>query len=239
MNLHRPEDRDAMAPCLQRCIRFLPMLVLMAGAPALASAPALAETVRAFLEQAAARPGEQVRVTVAAPDVAFTTCQNPRPFLPGHGQRLQGRVSVGIRCGEHGRVRYLQARVSVIGEYWVTRRALDAGEVIGAGMLERKQGDLSELPRHAIRDPDRALGQVLTRPLAANSVLSDRQLRQRNLVSRRQNVSVVASGKGFRIAREGEALQDGALGERIRIRMNNRQTLTATVTGRGQVAVDY
>ena len=47
-----------MAPCLQRCIRFLPMLVLMAGAPALASAPALAETVRAFLEQAAARPGE-------------------------------------------------------------------------------------------------------------------------------------------------------------------------------------
>lgn len=217
----------------------LPALLLVIGAPVAASAPPLTETVQRFLEQQAARPGEKIAVSVQDPKVAYGACPDPRPFLPGNGQRLQGRVSVGVRCGERGQVRYLQAQVSVIGDYWVTRQALEPGTVIKADMLERKQGDLGELPRHAIRELDQAVGQVATRPLAAHTVLSERQLKRDPLVQRRQKVQVQARGPGFRIAREGQALDAGAQGDEIRVRMSNRQTLTATVTGPGRAQVGY
>jgi flagella basal body P-ring formation protein FlgA len=220
------------------------VLLLMIAPPASTSAPSLTDTVQRFLQQraaapGAAAPGDEIKAVVYPADAEHGPCLHPRPFLPGNGQRLQGRVTVGVRCGEPGRVRYLQARVSVIGDYWVTRQALAPGTVIEAAMLERKRGDLSDLPRHVIRALDQALGKVTTRPLAAHTVLGARQLRRKPLVERRQNVQVEARGSGFRITREAQALEEGALGDEIRVRMANRHTLTATVAGQGRVVVEY
>lgn len=228
-------------PLFHHIVRFTVWLALVAMAPAVADTndPAVS-AVRAFLLERADGLGNSVAVEVRSPSAHLPTCVAPEVFMPGRGQKPWGRVSVGVRCGEQTRrVRYMQARVTVNGRYWVSAGELPAGTPIDAGMLSAEQGDLSRLPANAVLDRDDIVGQEAARPLSAGTVIQSHQLRQPALVERRQAVTLVAGGDGFRIRREGRALDDGALGGRVRVRLSNREVVTAQVTGPGRAKVVF
>ena len=176
---------------------------------------------------------------VQTPATRMPACDSPRPFLPGKRQNRWGRITVGLRCGTRGRVHYLQARVTVVGDYWVAAARIDAGAPISAKMLTRTRGDLGELPRGAVLERAKILGRVASRPLAAGTVLQGHQLHQPSLVQRRQALAVEARGRGFRVAREGVALESGAMGETVRVRMQDRSVLSAVITGPGRAEVRF
>lgn len=222
------------------------LLTLLITTPATAG-PAAAHTedtaVRAvhdFLFERARGLGDRVDIEVRPPGAHLPPCVSPEPFMPGQGQKPWGRVSVGVRCGDATRrVRYMQARVTVIGRYWVSAGELPAGTPIRADMLAAEQGDLSKLPANTVLERARIVGQETVRPLAAGTVIQDYQLREPTLVTRRQAVTLVAGGKGFRIRREGRALDDGPLGARVRVRLPNREVVVAVVTGPGRATVMF
>lgn len=234
---------------LHHIARLAVSLAMLAAAPAIAGAgqppadtaePAAISAVRAFLLERAGGLGDRVAVQVRAPSAHLPPCVAPEVFLPGRGQKPLGRVSVGVRCGEQARrVRYMQARVTVTGRYWVSARELPAGTPIRAAMLRAEQGDLSRLPANAVLRRDRILGQETSRTLRAGTVIQSHQLRRPALVERRQAVTLVAGGDGFRISREGRALDEGALGGRVRVRLPNREVVTARVTGPGRARVVF
>ena len=217
-----------------RCL-FPALLLLASGA---AHAGAAEDAAQVFLQDAARHLGNDVTVTVPAPEVALPPCTDPQPFLPGHDQRLLGRVTVGVRCGD-GQTRYLQARVTAIGQYWVAAQDIPVGTLVTESMLEARSGDLATLPRLAVLDENAAVGRVATRTLARGSVIQGSQLQAPALIQRNRTVSVEAIGQGFRVVRQGEALQDGALGDTVRVRMSNRSILTGVVAGDGVVKVNF
>ena len=217
-----------------RCF-FSALLLLASGAVHAGTAE---DAAQAFLQDAARNLGNEVTVTVPAPEVALPPCTDPQPFLPGHDQRLLGRVTVGVRCGD-GQTRYLQARVTAIGQYWVAAQDIPVGTLVTASMLEARSGDLTTLPRQAVLDESAAVGRVATRTLARGSVVQSSQLQAPALIQRNRTVSVEAIGQGFRVVRQGEALQDGALGDTVRVRMSNRSVLTGVVAGNGVVKVSF
>jgi flagella basal body P-ring formation protein FlgA len=210
-------------------------LLLASG---VAHAGAAEDAAQGFLQDATRNLGSDVTVTVAAPEAALPPCTDPQPFLPGHDQPLLGRVTVGVRCGD-GQTRYLQARVTAIGRYWVAARDIPVGTLVTASMLEPRSGDLTALPRQAVLDENAAIGRVATRSLAHGSVIQSSQLQAPALIQRNRTVSVEAVGQGFRVVRQGEALQDGALGDTVRVRMGNRSVLTGVVAGPGVVKVSF
>jgi len=214
---------------------FPALLLLASGA---AHAGAAEDAAQVFLQDAARHLGNDVTVTVLAPEVALPPCTDPQPFLPGHDQRLLGRVTVGVRCGD-GQTRYLQARVTAIGQYWVAAQDIPVGTLVTESMLEARSGDLTTLPRQAVLDENAAVGRVTTRTLARGSVIQGSQLQAPALIQRNRTVSVEAIGQGFRVVRQGEALQDGALGDTVRVRMSNRSILTGVVAGDGVVKVSF
>ena len=217
-----------------RCL-FPALLLLASGA---AHAGTAEDAAQVFLQDAARNLGNEVTVTVPASEVALPPCTYPQPFLPGHDQRLLGRVTVGVRCGD-GQTRYLQARVTAIGQYWVAAQDIPVGTLVTASMLEARSGDLTTLPRQAVLDETAAVGRVATRTLARGSVVQSSQLQAPALIQRNRTVSVEAIGQGFRVVRQGEALQDGALGDTVRVRMSNRSVLTGVVAGNGVVKVSF
>ncbi|KAF0804097.1 flagellar basal body P-ring biosynthesis protein FlgA [Alcanivorax xiamenensis] len=211
-------------------------LLLTAASLAVAVAP-MEQQARAFLLREAARLGDHIEVTMQSPTAPLPQCGDATPFLPGHQRPLLGPVTVGVRCD--GQVRYLQARVSARGRYWAAAQNLDAGTILEKDDLRAREGDLSTLPRRTVTDLDQLVGKELTRPLNAGMVLQDSVLRVRPLVRRRQPVKVEAMGTGFRIERAAHALEDGALGERIRVRLPDRRVLTVVVSGPNRTRVTF
>ena len=229
----RLTPHSALASLLLACLPALPATGHAAG-----DAQSVETHVQRFLLEQLAGPGRQVRVEVHSPAAQLPACQDPQPFLPQPLPAVPGRVMVGVRCSG-GPTRYLQASTSISGAYAVSARALAAGEILAADMLEVRQGDLGGLPRNAVLDPQQAIGRQLTRSLPAASPLPGNALRVPPLVLRDAKVRVEARASGFVVSREAAALEAGGLGETIRVRTSSGEVIHARVSGPNLLAVDF
>ncbi len=219
---------------------FLALAIMFVTFSAQAAQPAVIETVQGFLYEQSQGLGDEINIEVIPPRATLPACESPSAFFPNASSRRWGRVSVGVRCGADGRqVRYLQANIQVFGSYPVTATDIDAGQRITEAMLGSRQGDLSQLPPYTVMDARKLIGLQATRSLRAGTTLNEHQVREIPSVLRGQRVSVEARGRGFRVSREGEALEDGGHGETIRVRLSRREILDAIVVGPQRVAVGF
>lgn len=167
-------------------------------------------------------------------------CEDPQAFLPQSGQRLLGRISVGVRCaGTPPQTRYVQASISVRGDYLVARRTIQPGELVEPDMLEVREGLLERLPRGILTSMEQAVGQQAARTLVAGSMLRGNALRRPQLVERNARVTLEARGAGFIIRREAVALEGGALDGEIRVRSGSGEVLRGRVVGLNRLQVGY
>lgn len=217
-------------------------LLLLLALPLVAGASErlMLERVHALLYERASRLGDEVVIEVSPPSARLGECDNPTPFLPNPDTRLRSRLSVGVRCGDDGRqVRYLQASVDVTGTYVEVARGLGRGEPIRAEDLALQHGKLGRLPRHTVMKIEEAIGQHATRPLTPGLTLQEHHIQAPRLVYRNDSVKVEASGIGFRVQREGESIDEGGLGDRVRVRLPGRLVVEGEVVGPARVAVDF
>ncbi|WP_042880797.1 flagellar basal body P-ring formation chaperone FlgA [Cupriavidus necator] len=191
--------------------------------------PARVAVERFLLQQTAGLPGK-VSVQVAPPSGGRAPdCVAPDPFLPA-GASLWGRVSVGVRCGgERPWVRYMQARVSVLTDYYVAARALGPGEPVSQADIEVRQGDLATLPRAVITDPAQLAGAITANRIAAGSPMRTDLLRKAIAVRQGQTVTVAVEGDAFQITSEGKVLADAATGNTVQVRLRSGQVVNGLV----------
>ncbi|SDK91371.1 flagella basal body P-ring formation protein FlgA [Modicisalibacter muralis] len=199
----------------------------------------LEQRVHDFLAERIQHLGDDVTITLHRGSARLPECQQPEAFLPNFGQRLYGRVSVGVRCGEQRRVRYLQADISVMTQHVVVARDIAANARIAAADLKLEEARLERLPRHAILDVDAAVGLLAVRPLPAGTTLQDYHLRREPLVERGDSVTVYARGNGFTVSLDAEALDNGALGDEVRLRTDDGDRLQARVVGRDKLEIVF
>ncbi|WP_111414124.1 flagellar basal body P-ring formation chaperone FlgA [Billgrantia lactosivorans] len=225
---------------LTRLALLLPLAVLPLPASAADDDTELLQAVHAFLHEEASELGDELIIELNLPSARLPACESPQPFLARPGNVPLGRVSVGVRCGKDGRqVRYLQAEIGAVGEYPVLNTSLAAGETVRREHLAMQSGNLADLPNRALLDAEEIVGQVATRPIDPEQPLQAHQFRSLPLVERNQRVVVEARGEAFRVTREGQALEPGSLGDRIRVRFTNREVVTAEVAGDGVLVVDF
>lgn len=211
--------------------------LLLGGQPAVAEEDLVTSRVRDLLIP---QLPENAEIVVQQAAGNLPPCEDPQPFLPQSGQRLLGRVSIGVRCaGTPPQTRYLQATISVNGDYLVVRRAIRAGEIVEPDMLELRQGPLERLPRGTLTAPEQAVGLQAGRALSAGSTLQDNALRRPLLVERNARVTLEAQGAGFVIRREAVALEGGSLDSEVRLRADSGEVLRGRVIGANRLTVLY
>lgn len=185
-------------------------------------------------------PGE-ARYTIGA--IADTerlaACQNLQVALP-QGGRLWGKSNVVVRCeGLQRWTLYVPVTVRVTGNYVVSGRALRQGQVVGADDVAIQSGDLTELPNGTLTGLQQAVGRTLAASINAGQPLRADLLRQAIVVQQGQMVKVVSRGAGFEVANEGEALNNAAQGQVVRVRLGNGQMVSGIAAGAGTVTVAY
>lgn len=199
------------------CSLFLSMAAV-AGEDS--SAKTIFKTVDDFVRTETRHLPGKVIIRINQPDSrqAMRPCSQLQPFLPPGG-RLWGKFSVGVRCqDETSWTLYVPVEIAVIASVVHAAQPINRGEVITAQDIVSKEANLVRIPNQAITDPAQVIGQVATTFLASGQPIRAHQLRAPHVISRGQKVQLTASGAGFSVSTEGEALAAAAEGEVVQVR---------------------
>ena len=195
-------------------------------------------SVEKLISESLGQPTNRVSVEADGYDKRMEGCETPRAFLPYPVNPNGGRTTVGFRCDDGLPARYLPVSVKVTGSYWVPAEDIPRGAVVTQAMIVEKIGDLSKLPRNIILEGQPIVGLQTNRFLKANSPVQRTSLEAVFVVKRNSQVDVQALGPGFTIRREGVALDNGAMGASIRVKINGGDTVRARVAGANLLQID-
>lgn len=229
--------------CSRRILHILCTTIwLLFLVPAQAYAQAtLNSTLEDFLRvQTQGLPGKvSYSINQLDPRTQLAPCNAFEPFVPA-GSKLWGKTTIGVRClGPSTWTIYVQAQISVSGNYLVSARTIPAGYILGATDVVTRSGDLSTLPSSVLTDQAQAVGKTAKGGFAAGQPLRSDQLIAPWAVQQGQNVRTISNGPGFSVSSEGKALNNAVEGQVVQVRTNSGQTLSGIARTGGVVEVSH
>ncbi len=251
----RAPDRPVLVAAPARPRRWAATLAacitLAAGGAAHAQAAAadpaadLGARTQRWLDDALARNQSaglplRMEVSVGTLDarLRLAPCAQVEPYLPA-GARLWGRTRLGLRCVD-GPTRwnvFLPVTVKAFGPAWVLNGPVAPGAVLTEADATQAEVDWAAETAPVMADPQMWVGQVAARQLVAGQALRQAMVRAPQLFRAGAQVKVVAQGAGYAVATAGQALSAGAVGQTVRIRMDNGKVVSGTVAENGTIEI--
>lgn len=224
-------------------ILFFVLLLLAASVPAAGSQPHqdILEAAREHAWASVEGLGDEVQVTALPLDhrLKLALCDLPLETYDSPNGVRPGRSVVGVRCGGSRPWKlYVSVRVEVLQAVIVSRNPLPRGHLMAAEDLSLVQRDTATLRRGYFSDPGQVIGQRTKRHLGAGKVVTPSTLARDQLVRRGSDVQIVAHSGMLQVHMRGEALSNGGLGERIRVRnQSSGRVVSGTVIGPAVIQV--
>jgi flagella basal body P-ring formation protein FlgA len=132
----------------------------------------------------------------------------------------------------------LTAEIRRFRQVLVASRLIRRGEELGPTVLEVQEREVTGLADGYFTTMEQAAGMRLRRALGGGQVLTRLHAEAKPVVNRGEEVELVARGSGIEVSTEGIALEDGAVGARVRVRnAASGKVLFGQVTGAGTVRV--
>ncbi|MEL6302966.1 MAG: flagellar basal body P-ring formation chaperone FlgA [Pseudomonadota bacterium] len=149
------------------------------------------------------------------------------------------RVTVGVSCrGNQQWQVYVSVRTIAWQPIVVLSGHFSRGHRLTAADLRLRRVDISTMSLGYFADPNMVVGRTLTRSLPEGSVVTPAAVSDRTDVHKGQTVTLIASIRGARIKMSGEALADGAIGQRVRVRnQSSGRTVEGTIQPGGDVLI--
>ena len=226
--------------CLSVCAVSLCGLAQAQQAPSQGAevAPEFAATTQQWLDdavaksQAASSSPLRMEVSVGALDsrLRLAPCTHVEPYIPV-GLRLWGRTRLGLRCTDGGgrwNV-FLPVTIKAFGPAWVLRDNVIAGSLLTANDAVEAEADWAAEPSPVVADPALWVGQTAAHSLAAGQPLRQSMVKPAQVFAAGAQVRVVASGPGFEVTSDAQALTPGVVGQLVRLRMENGRMTTGIV----------
>ncbi len=197
---------------------ILALLMPMSEAMANQSLEQISRAVSNFLNQDIQSSSGEIQVEVTPPDrrLQLSACNHPlKLFLPP-GSREFGNMIVGVRCLQPKPWKlYVAANVRQYRNIVILDKALARGEKIGKHHLRMEKRDISALGAAYTETGDVLLGMYTKRNLPAGFMLHRGVLKAPRLISRGEQVDLLATLGGISVRMKGTALANGILGQRI------------------------
>ena len=225
--------------CLTVFWLFTSAWPLAAHALAQAQAPAPAEAMAEQVKQWVSKNHNvnSKEVTIAPLDERLKVQACSKPLNVDHP--FQSKETVRVRCAEPTWQLYLQVKLPNGGfvaannsngaptqnagvgpkTMVVARRLIQRGAILQADMLEEVQASPGNVDTQLLSTLKDAQNAELTRDIAAGQVLRISDIRRAVMVKQGQSVMFsVGNGKEFQISIRMEAMQDGRLGEQVKLK---------------------
>lgn len=209
--------------------------------PARQDLGAVRQVVEHYLKAQTAGLKGKVSIHVGKIDqrMALAACPAPSAFQQP-GARAWGKTTVGVRCTAPAAwTVYVQAQVSVVGEYVAAAVPLMQGKDIDQSQLAIVSGDIAALPNGVVTEMAQAIGRTSTVSLAAGAPLRLDMLRSKPVVQQGQLVKVVSRGNGFSVSAEARAIGNAADGQVVQARTPAGAIISGLARAGGQVEVAF
>lgn len=195
------------------------------------------ETALAYAQaQSQSLPGKvRIQIGEIDPRTVLRACAALEAFTPS-GSQMIGKTSIGVRCNEQpGWTLFVQATIRVAATLLVANRPLSQNTVLGENDFSLQSGELGQ--PGILTDPAQAVGKTLKFGIGAGQVLRQDMLRAPFVVTQNQTVEVRVFGKDFTIRSSGQALNNGAEGQNVQVRMASGQVVNGAARKDGSVEV--
>lgn len=164
--------------------------------------------------------------------------QSLESYTP-QGKKQMGKITVGVRCsGTTPWSLFVPVTVKVMTKIVVATNNLPRGSIIQPVDVAVELRDISRLHRGYLEDTKAVVGKKLRQRVGRNQVITPSKLVTPLTVKRNNRVIIRASNKAVRVSMTGKALQNGSLGQVIRVKneSSNRE-VDARVIAPGIVEV--
>jgi flagella basal body P-ring formation protein FlgA len=202
-----------------------------------ALSPELEQMVIRFVNKSPMVGGLRTEVEFLDPLANLQSCPEKLSISLQAGTRLWGRTNVVLRCDKLAWTYNLSIKVKVFGDYVVASRYLPSGLKVSKGDLNVVTGDLAELPDDVLRSIKDAIGRILNRPIQIGMKIGLNDLREESVISIGDPVRVIVSGPDFEVAGDGVAENAGMVGDTVRVKMRDGQTISGKVRAQGVIVV--
>ncbi|WCM92742.1 flagellar basal body P-ring formation protein FlgA [Acidovorax sp. NCPPB 2350] len=166
-------------------------------------------------------------------------CARVEPYLPA-GSRLWGRTRLGLRCVEGPTAWnvFLPVTVKAFGPAWVLTGNVASGAVLTESDATQAEVDWAAETTAIVANPENWVGLVASRNLMAGQAVRQHMVKAPTLFRAGAPVRVVAQGRGYSVTSAGQAVTAGAVGETVRVRMDNGRVVAGIVSNDGTVEIE-
>jgi flagella basal body P-ring formation protein FlgA len=151
---------------------------------------------------------------------------------------VPGVSSAALRFSDDsGKTRSLTVRLVWIQPALMLTRSVKRGETLKESDFVVRQVRVNRAGVYASR-PSEAVGRSLKKSLSQGEVLALNAVADVPAIEKGKSVTIIVRGAGLTVKTKGEALEDGALGETIKVRnISSKAVLTAVVVANDTVEV--
>lgn len=199
----------------------------------------ISKEVEKFLKSQIANVEGESEITIKPIDsrLKLQACTDLTSFLPP-GSKAWGKVTVGLRCSTPKPwTIYIAAQVRVFGDYYVTKNAIHAGQIITEQDLVKIRGELSSQAPGTIVKINNAIGKTMIAAYPAGTSLRQDMFKLIPVIQQGQNIKVVSQGKGFRVSNDAIALNNASEGQLTRAKTNSGQLVSGIARAGGFIEV--
>jgi flagella basal body P-ring formation protein FlgA len=174
------------------------------------------------------------------PRLRLAACNRPlETFSPSEETQPLGKITVGVRCtGSTPWTLFVPVTVHVTAEVVIADHDLARGDLIKAEDLRLESRDLSRLHFGYLENPEAAVGNRVRQHIRRDEVITPSRIAAPLAVKRNSRVIIIASNPAVAVRMAGIALENGGIGDRIRVRnRSSKRELEATIVSQGVVQV--
>lgn len=186
-----------------------------------------------------------VEITVSSLDsrLKLNKCPSALSFHIKESRYTTRHTTVRTSCEVNGTRQwsiFVPVTINVFSQVIIVTESLHKGDVLTRENTGYSRVNTSVLSSGHIENIDKVLGKAITRSLRRGDNIRMSYLDEADVVRRGDPVTIEAQSSKISVATLATALNDGYVGEMIKVRNNrSKRVVDAKVTGPGQVLVNW
>jgi flagella basal body P-ring formation protein FlgA len=157
------------------------------------------------------------------------------------GSKLVGNSTIGVRCedGKKPWTMYISVTIKTLKNVVIASRSISKGDILSKFHLSVVEKEIGNSYMKYFSSTDGLMGKEITRNINAGEIIKPNLVKNPLVIKRGELVSIISRKIGLEVRSIGKALQNGALGDTIRVtNTKSKKTIDGVVIGSGKVQVN-